>query len=82
MKFESIESLFIWMQDGYSFSEPLLDAINSHREGGKQALEELFDKVLWLSPDHEFKDDAEQQYYIGLSRIEEILVRNSLVYND
>lgn len=81
MKFESIADVFEYLRDGYSFSESLLDAINAYRHS-KKCLEELFDKQLWLAPDYEFDNDSDKQYYIGLSRIEEILVANSLIYND
>lgn len=80
-KFTSISEVFEYLQDGYSFSESLLDAINAHRQS-KKCLEELFDSKLWVHESYVFDNDSDKQYYVSLGKIEEILVANDLIYND
>lgn len=81
MKFESIAQCLESYQDGYSFSDAVLDAINASRQS-KETLEKLFDSQLWVGEDFEFDNEEDKRYYITLSHIEESLVHSGLIYNN
>lgn len=81
MKFQTIKDAIDSFMDGYSFSEAVLDATNAYRQS-KESLEALFDEQLWCGEDYEFDNETDKQYYIALSRIEEVLVHSGLIYND
>ena len=80
--FQTIGEVFEWMRME-STSEALIDAMNAY-ELGKDELEKLFDDHLWLDAGEDeyapLPDEAAQQYYIELGRIEEFLVDRGLIY--
>lgn len=80
-----IKKVFEQMQDGYSYSEVLLDCINAINLS-QTALEELFSHWLWLpeglSEEEAYKTPEDKAYAITLGRIEEILVYKGLIYNE
>ena len=81
MKFDTIKDAIDSFMDGYSYSDAVLDATNASRVS-KKALEELFDQQLWVGEDFTFDNEEHKLYYLTLGKIEEILVANSLIYND
>ena len=81
MKFETINSCLLSMIDGYSPNEALIDATNANKQS-KEALEKLFDSVLWVGEDFEFANETDEAYYIALGQIEQVLVAEGLIYND
>lgn len=81
MKFDTIIDALHSMIDGYSNNEALVDAVNASRES-KQALEKLFDSVLWVDEDFEFANETDKAYYLALGQIEQRLVAHELIYND
>lgn len=81
MQFTSIEDCLEWLRTSGSFSEAVLDCVNTYRES-KAHLEFLFDSQLFMGEDYKLEDAKDQQYFDELSRIEGILVSNQLIYND
>ena len=76
-----VKQAFEQMQDGYGFSQPLLDCINAINLS-QTALEEHFSKWLWLVEGEDYKTEEDKAYAITLGRIEERLVELGLIYND
>jgi hypothetical protein len=80
MQFTSIEDCLEWIKTGGSYSNAVNDVCSAYRES-KAHLEFLFDSKLFMREDYGFEDAKDQQYFDELSRIEDLLVRNNLIYN-
>lgn len=80
MQFTSIEDCLEWIKTGGSYSDAVNDVCSAYRES-KAHLENLFDSQLFMGEDYKFEDAKDQQYFDELSRIEDLLVRNNLIYN-
>lgn len=81
MQFTCIEDCLEWIKTGGSYSDAVNDVCSAYRES-KANLEFLFDSQLFMGQEYRFEDAKDQQYFDELSRIEELLVRNDLIYND
>lgn len=81
MQFNSIEDCLEWIRTGGSYSDAVNDVCSAYRES-KAHLENLFDSQLFMGKSYEFDNEADKQYFDELSRIEDLLVRNNLIYND
>lgn len=81
MQFNSIEDCLEWIRTGGSYSDAVNDVCSAYRES-KAHLENLFDRQLFMGQDYKFEDAKDQQYFDELSRIEDLLVRSDLIYND
>lgn len=81
MQFTSIEDCLEWIKTGGSYSDAVNDVCSAYRES-KAHLENLFDSQLFMGEDYKFEDAKDQQYFDELSRVEDLLVRNDLIYND
>ena len=79
-KVSDIKATFEQMQDGYSYSEALLDCINAINLS-QTALEEHLSRWLWLAEGEDYKTEEDKAYAITLGRIEEVLVLKGLIYN-
>lgn len=80
MQFTSIEDCLEWIKTGGSYSDAVNDVCSAYRES-KAHLEFLFDSQLFMENDYTFEGAKDQQYFDELSRIEDLLVRNNLIYN-
>lgn len=81
MQFTSIEDCLEWIRTSGSYSDAVNDVCSAYRES-KAHLENLFDSQLFMGENYKFEDAKDQQYFDELSRIEDLLVRNDLIYND
>ena len=80
MNTQEIKAAFEQMQDGYSYSEALLDCINAINLS-QTALEEHLSNWLWLPEGEDYRTEEDKAYAITLGRIEEVLVLKGLIYN-
>lgn len=80
MQFTSIGDCLEWIRSSGSYSDAVSDVCSAYRES-KAHLEFLFDSQLFMGDGYKFEDAKDQQYFDELSRIEDLLVRNNLIYN-